>query len=216
MSKPILHGVNASPFVRKVRVALAEKGVEYEIDPIMPIGVSDDYKKLSPLGKIPCWEDGGFVLPDSSAIIQYLDRKHPEPRLYPEDAEALGRALWYEEYSDTKLTESVGPIFFNRVVVAKIMKGEPDASRVQEGLAGLPEIFDYLEGELSDGRQVLAGSQFSIADLAVCSPFANLLHAGETVDASRWPTLAAYVERHHARPSYKAILEEEKANFAAL
>ncbi len=216
MSKPILHGVNASPFVRKVRVALAEKGIEYEIDPIMPIGVSDEFKLLSPLGKIPCWEDGDFVLPDSSAIIQYLDRKHPEPRLYPEDAEALGRALWYEEYSDTKLTESVGPIFFNRVVVAKIMKGEPNQEAIQEGLAKLPEAFDYLEGELADGREVLAGSHFSIADLATCSPLTNLLHAGETVDASRWPKLAAYVERHHGRPSYKAIIEEEKANLAAL
>jgi glutathione S-transferase len=216
MSKPILHGVNASPFVRKVRVALAEKGVDYDLDPIMPIGVSEDYKKLSPLGKIPCWEDGDYVLPDSSAIIQYLDRKHPEPRLYPEKPEELGRALWYEEYSDSKLTETVGPIFFNRVVVAKIMKGEPDPARIQEGLDGLPAVFDYLEGELSDGRQVLAGSHFSIADLAVCSPLTNLMHAGESLDASRWPNLAAYVERHHGRPSYKAIIEEEKANFAAL
>lgn len=216
MTKPILHGVNASPFVRKVRVALAEKGVEYDLDPVMPIGVSDDYKKLSPLGKIPCWEEGDFVLPDSSAILSYLDRKIPEPRLYPEDAQALGRALWYEEYSDTKLTETVGPIFFNRVVLAKLMKGEPDEAAIQAGLEKLPEAFAYLEGELSDGREVLAGSHFSIADLSVCSPLTNLLHAGETVDAGRYPHLAAYVERHHGRPSYKAIIEEEKAAFAAL
>lgn len=214
MSKRILHGANASPFVRKARIALAEKGVEYDINPLMPIGVSDDYKKLSPLGKIPCWEEDDFVLPDSSAIIQYLDRKIPEPRLYPEDAHALGRALWYEEYSDTKLTESVGPIFFNRVVVKKILQGEPNEAAIREGLEKLPEALGYLEGELSDGREVLAGTHFSIADLAVCSPLVNLLHAGETVDAQQFPNLAAYVERHHARPSYKAIIEEEKAAFA--
>ena len=39
----------------------------------------------------------------------------------------------------------------------------------------------------------------------------NFAHGGETVDASRWPKLAAYVERIHARPSFKALIEEEKA-----
>ena len=51
----------------------------------------------------------------------------------------------------------------------------------------------------------------SSADLAVSSFFVNLMHAGETVDASRWPQLAAYVGRNHARPSFKAVIEEEKA-----
>ncbi len=78
----------------------------------------------------------------------------------------------------------------------------------------MPEALGYLEAELSDGREVLAGSHFSIADLSVCSPLTNLLHAGETVDPQQFPNLAAYVERHHGRPSYKAIIEEEKASFA--
>ncbi|NIR35171.1 MAG: glutathione S-transferase family protein, partial [Actinobacteria bacterium] len=47
-----LHGVNASPFVRKVRVALIEKGIDYELIPVMPMGVSEEFKKISPLGKI--------------------------------------------------------------------------------------------------------------------------------------------------------------------
>ena len=50
---PTIHGVNASPFVRKVRVAMLEKGLDYDLEPVMPIGVSDEFKKLSPLGKIP-------------------------------------------------------------------------------------------------------------------------------------------------------------------
>ncbi len=63
---------------------------------------------------------------------------------------------------------------------------------------------------------MLAGSHFSVADIAASSFFVNLTHAGETVDASRWPKLAAYVARNHARPSFKALIEEEKAVFAAL
>jgi len=48
-----LYGAGPSPFVRKVRVVLAEKNVSYEHDPVIPIGVSDEFRKLSPLGKIP-------------------------------------------------------------------------------------------------------------------------------------------------------------------
>ena len=66
---PTVLGVNASPFVRKVRVALAEKGIDYELNPVMPIGQSPEYLRKSPLGKVPCYEDGDFTLPDSSCII---------------------------------------------------------------------------------------------------------------------------------------------------
>ena len=215
MSKPKIHGVNASPFVRKVRVALAEKGIDYELIPQMPMGQPPEYFEISPLGKIPCYVDGDFSLPDSSAIIAYLERTQPEPSLYPSDAKEFARALWYEEYSDSKFSENVGKIFFNRVVKAKMMKQESDEAAVAEGLAALPDVFDYLEKQLGD-REVLAGSHFSVADIAVSSVFVNLAHAGETVDASRWPKLAAYVARNHARPSFKAVIEEEQAVFASL
>jgi glutathione S-transferase len=215
MSKPTIHGVNASPYVRKVRVALAEKGIDYELIPQMPMGQPPEYYEISPLGKIPCYVDGDFSLPDSSAIIAYLERIQADPALYPTDPKEFARALWYEEYADTKLSENVGKVFFNRVVKAKMMKQEPDEEGVAEGLAELPGIFDYLEKQLGD-REVLAGSHFSIADLAVSSFFVNLAHAGETVDASRWPKLAAYVARNHSRPSFKAVIEEEQAVFASL
>ncbi|MGH0028531.1 MAG: glutathione S-transferase family protein [Myxococcota bacterium] len=213
--KPVVHGVNASPFVRKVRVALAEKAIDYDQVPQMPMGQPAEYYEISPLGKIPCYVEGDFALPDSSAIIAYLEKKQPEPHLYPQDARAFGRALWYEEYADTKLMDTVAGVFFNRVVKAKMMKQEPDEARVQECLEALPTLFDYLEKEIGD-REVLAGSHFSVADIAVGSVFVNLAHAGETVDAARWPKLAAYLERVHARPSFKALIEEEKAAFAAL
>jgi len=207
--KPLLHGVGASPFVRKTRVALAEKGIDYELLPVMPMGQTEEYLGKSPLGKIPCWEEGDFVLPDSSCIIAYLERAHPEPALYPSDAKQLGRALWYEEYADTKLVEVLGTAFFNRVV-KKMLNEEPDEAAVAASLVAAQPIFDYLEGEIGDG-DVLVGSHFSIADLAVCSPFVNFAHAGESVDATRWPRLAAYLERHHGRPSFKSLIEEEKA-----
>ncbi len=202
---PIIHGANASPFVRKTRVAFAEKGVSYELNPLMPFAPSPEYLKKSPLGKIPCFEDGDFVLPDSSCIVAYLERAHPNPPLYPSDPKEYGRALWYEEYADTRLVENLGAVFFERVVKA-MLKQETDEARVKQVLAeGIPPVLDYLEGEIGD-RDVLVGTHFSVADIAATSPFVNFAHGQEKVDAGRWPKVAAYVERIHSRPSYKAII----------
>jgi len=214
---PILHGVNASPFVRKVRLALAFKGIEYTLDPVMPMGVSDEYKRKSPLGKIPCWEDGDFALPDSSCILAYLEKAKPEPALVPADAKACGRALWLEEYADTKLAETVGAVFFERIVKAKILKAPVDEGRVQDAIDNqLPEVFGYLESQAPESGDALVGGRFSVADIAVGSQLLNLRHGGVKPDPKRWPKLAAWLEAVHSNPWFKPIVEEEIAQFQAM
>ncbi len=210
----VIHGVGGSPFVRKVRVALAEKGIPYQSNPVMPGMTPDDYTRLHPLKKIPVLQEGDFVLPDSSCILAYLERTHPNPPLYPSDAQQYARTLWYEEYSDTKLTETTGPVFFNRVVKKRIFKQEPDEEVIRQKLGEVGPLFDYLEGELGDS-EYLVGNRFSVADIAVGSAFVNFMHAGEKPDAGRWPKLAAYVERVHSRPSFKALIEEDRRTFAS-
>jgi glutathione S-transferase len=206
---PTLHGVSLSPFVRKVRVAMAEKSIEYELVPVMPFGQTDEYRAKSPLGKVPCYEDGDFTLPDSSAIIAYLERVHPEPALYPSDPREFGRALWYEEYSDTKLTDTLAPVFFERFVQKNVFGKDSDEELVAKKLEEAIPLFDYLEAEVGE-RSFIAGSQLSVADIALGSIFVTLGHGGERVDATRWPKLAGYIDGLHARPSFKAIIEEEK------
>src|SRR5690242_5891381 len=109
---PTVYGVNASPFVRKVRVALAEKGIPYELEPVIPFNVSEDFKKMSPLGKIPAFRDNDRTLCDSSIICAYIERTHPNPPLYPADPYEYARALWFEEYADSALVQVVGPKIF--------------------------------------------------------------------------------------------------------
>lgn len=209
----IIHGVNASPFVRKVRVALSEKNIPYDLKPQMPFGPPPEYLKISPLGKIPCLQDGDYTLPDSSCIIAYLERTHPKPALYPEDPKEYGRALFLEEYGDSKLVETLGPVFFQRVVRRGIFKQESDETIVRNKIdVEAPKVFDWLEKQIGD-REWLVGARFGIADIAMASPFVNFGHAGESVDAERWPRLAAYAERAHARPSFKSLIEEERQAF---
>lgn len=210
----LLHGANGSPFVRKVRILLEEKSLAYEQNPMVPFGVSDEYKQKSPLGKIPCLEDDDYVLPDSSCICMYLERAYPETPLYPSDARSLGRALWFEEYGDSKLVEVCTAPFFERIIKKGFMKQEPDEAKIQACLTEhQPPVFDYLEGQLGDSDYLVDG-RFTIADIATASPFRNLRLAGEDVDAGRWPKLAAFLERVLSRPSFKASTADEEAFFS--
>jgi len=208
-------GVGLSPFVRKIRAVLAEKGLEYEHDGMLPMGVSDEYKEKHPLGKIPILEDGDRIIPDSSAIVHYLEGIAPEPALLPSDPYDRARAIWIEELADTGIVGGTGALFQERVLAPLFFKREGDQARIDEAIDQvLPPLFDYLEKNLGDSEWIV-GDTFSIADVALGTQFATLALADGEVDASRWPKLAAYVERVHARPSFKALIEEDRGAKAA-
>ena len=208
----VLHGAPVSPFVRKVRIALVEKNVPHELVPVVPFppaNATPEFRRMSPLGKIPAISDGDFAISDSSVICAWLERRHPTPLLYPSDANDFARALWFEEHADSRLLEAIGPVFFQRFVRKLVFGQEPDEAIVRKALdEALPPALDYLEGQL-DGVEWLVGGRFTIADVATASMLQQLRHAGETVDAGRWPRLAAYAERALARPSFKTCLADE-------
>jgi glutathione S-transferase len=210
----IVCGANLSPFVRKVRVALAEKGLAYSLEPVTPFSPPPDFIEISPLKRIPAFRDTDLPEPnnhlaDSSVICDYLEHKYPTPPLYPTEPYPRARALWFEEYADSQIAANmVRPLFFERVV-KKILKMQTDESICEAALRDhMPAIGDYLEKQIGE-REYLVGDAFSIADIAIASMFVNVHHAGAPVDAGRWPKLAGYLARQHARPSFKAAIDEE-------
>jgi glutathione S-transferase len=210
----MVYGVSASPFVRKVRVVLAEKKLEYAIEPIFPgPQAPPEFRKISPLGKVPAFRDGDRTLADSSVICAYLERVAPEPHLYPSDAYDYARALWFEEFADGGLVPVFGgKIFFQRIVGPRFMGQPTDESVVKNAIDNeVPPLNDYLEGELKG--DFLVGNALTIGDVAVASMFVNLGYAGVSPAATRWPKLARYVARMHERPSFAALIAEEKAAF---
>lgn len=216
----IVYGANLSPFVRKVRVVLAEKGVDYELDPVNPFAAPPEFLKISPLKRIPVLRDTDLpepnTLPDSSVICDYLEHKFPDPALYPSDPFARARALWYEEYADTSLAQSIAPGLFFERIVKKLLRQKTDETICATTLTEkIPPVFDYLEQEIAD-RQFLVGDAFSIADISVGTMLVNFEHAGETTDPKRWPNLAAYAKRIHDRPSFKNVIEEERPVVASV
>lgn len=211
-----VHGAVASPFVRKVLVVLDEKNVPHEVNPVFPFGSDPEFRKISPLGKIPAITENGHALCDSSVIAAYLERQKPSPALYPSDPYEYGRALWFEEYADTAMSGVIGPkIFFARIVGPRFMNQPADEAAIQKAIdEDLPPLFDYLESQL-DERGALAGGAFSIADVSVVSQLVNLSYAGVRVDQARWPKLAGLFAKTTSRPSFVKRLEEERAFFGS-
>jgi glutathione S-transferase len=212
----IVYGSRLSPFVRKVRVVLEEKGVPYTHDEkVNPFSPSPEFKAISPLSRIPVLRDTDHAEPntlaDSSIICDYIEHKFPTPALYPSDPFDRARALWFEEYADSALAEWTGRGFFFERVVKKMMRGETDEAICQRALTEkLPPLFEYLEQEIG-ANTYLVGGAFSIADIAVATMIVNFEHGGGAIDTARWPHLAAHVKRIHERASFKTLVEAEHA-----
>jgi glutathione S-transferase len=209
----IVYGASLSPFVRKVRIFLAEKGVDYQLEQVNPFSAPPSFAEISPLKRIPAFRDTDLpepnTLSDSSIICDYLEHKFPNPPLYPKDNYLRARALWFEEYADSVVATTIGGgVFFERIV-KKLLGQKTDQAVVESTLATkLPPLFDYLEKQIGD-NQFFVGNAFSIADITIGTMLVNFCHAGECVDSKLWPKLAAFSDRLQARPSFKARIEEE-------
>ena len=203
-----IHGVHGSPFVRKVFVALELKGVEYEIVPQMPFSGDQEYLKLNPLGKVPTLVDGDFVLGDSKVICRYLENAYPEPALYPDDVKERAMADWYEDLCGGRVAELAAGIFFQRFMRPFAFKQEPDEELVAKITEKqLPPMLDYLEGQLpADG---FVFGEFTLADMAIISPFINASYAGYDVDSTRWPNMAGLIDRVKELPAVASVLAQE-------
>ena len=211
----ILYGSSLSPFVRKVLAYAGEKGIEIELQPTGFPDPSPEFLEASPFRKMPALRDGEFVLADSSAIIHYLEARHPERPLIPSEPEPRGKVIWFEEFADTVMMPCGAKIFFNRIVAPRFMgrPGDLDAAEAAER-DELPPILDYLETIVPGEGGYLVGDGLTLADIAVAGPFANFRHTETRIDPDRYRRTTAYVERILARPSFANWIERETAFLA--
>ena len=216
MAKVTLYGVHLSPYVRKVRLALAFKGIEYEHIPVIPFGPDQppEFTQNSPLGKVPLLKADDTWLPDSSVICGWAQREVPVPSLFPTDNLLAARASWYEEYADSHMVAVIGGHLFAEIVLAPaIFKREPIQADIDKAIGTeIPGIFDYLEGELTG--DYLVGDSLSLADISVCGVFVSMHHCQHQCDAARWPKTSAYIDRIHNAELFTKLIEEEKQMMA--
>ena len=183
-----LYDADRCPYCARVRIALAEKGIEYET---VEIDLDDRpawiYEK-NPLGRVPILEEDAFVLPESAVINEYLEERYPEPPLWPADAgaRALARLLVF------RFDEFSKPYYALR-------RGEDGArERLDAALA-------TLDGVLQE-QQFLSGRDFGLADIAYV-PWILRARDRMEVDLERFPRLAEWVGRLERRPSIAAELD---------
>ena len=211
----IIYGSSLSPYVRKVLAFAGEKRIEFDLQSTGFPNHSPEYLEASPFRKMPAMRDGDYALADSSAIVHYLEAKHPDPALIPADPRLRGKTVWYEEFADTILIACGAKIFFNRIVAPRFMGRPGDLEAAEQAeLNDLPPILDYLEKTVPGDGGYLVGDALTLADIAVAGPFANFRHTQTRVCPEKYPHTVAYVDRILSRPSFTQWLERETAMLA--
>ena len=212
MKQPVrIIGSYLSPYVRKVLVALAEKGIEYRIDPIVPFFGDDRFAAASPIRRVPVYIDDRVTLCDSSVICQYLEDAHPEPALYPSDIAARAKARWLEEFADTRMGDVFIWRLFNQIAIGPAVWGRPtDKDVVRKTLEeDVPSVLDYLESEAPQ-EGFLFGSALSIADISIAVFFRNAAFCRFAIDTGRWPKTAALIDRILATKGFASLAPFEQ------
>jgi stringent starvation protein A len=183
-----LYDADRCPFCARVRIVLAEKGIEYET---VEVDLDDRpawiYEK-NPLGRVPVLEEDTFVLAESAVIDEYLDERYPDPPLWPADPadRALGRLLVL------RFDQLSKPYY--------AVRREEDGAR---------ERFDAVLAELDavlQAQSFLSGREFGLADVAYV-PWMLRARDRMEVDLERFPALAAWVGRLEQRSSIAAELD---------
>jgi glutathione S-transferase len=167
MAKPVVYGPGYSTFVRTARLALEEKGAEYdlvEVDLLTGAGQSAEHLARHPFGKVPAFEHDGFAFYETDAIARYVDETFPGTALAPADARSRARMNQamsvLASYAYPCL---ISQIFMQRAVMPMIGNA-PDEAAIAAALPKAETALGALE-QLIDGNRYLAGDRLSLADL---------------------------------------------------
>lgn len=213
-------GLIGSPFYRKILTQLNEKNIPFNTETLSPFQAGDDFTAINPVRRIPLLKDSDngedWILPDSSAMFHYVERKFPEPSLMPKNNADYGRALWIEEYADTEMASTFGLGVFRPIVFPQMQKQQPDFEAALKVVRNkIPRINDYVEKEIGN-NDWFAGPAFSLADISVAVQYANLSFAGYVPSASRWPNLIAFMKRIGTKDSFAGPHMKAAAAFAEM
>ncbi len=166
-----------STYARRVMIALLEKNIPHDavvVDMAAKAHKTPEYLAKNPYGRVPVIDDGGFILYESTAILNYLEATHPTPALVPSDLK--GRALvdMHMKLCDIQMGAHVGAIIFPRRF---LKKDRWNLEAMDAAKAAIEAHLDILRRTLA-GKTYLVGEHFSLADL-VYMPFLHFLPLAE-------------------------------------
>lgn len=207
-----LCGFTASNYYNKVKLALLEKGTPFAEEQMFPSS-SEEYLRLTPMGKVPFLRAGAATLSESQAIADYLEEVCPEPPLYP--GEPLARAKCRELIQVIELylewpARRLYPQAYFGGTVSEETKAEVARAlaRAAKALARMTAFESYA-----------FGGAFSLADCAAVTHLPTVKSASKSVlgqDAlADVPGLQAYLGRMSERPCVQRVNDDRKAGFDA-
>jgi glutathione S-transferase len=166
MANLILHGPAFSTYVRTVRLALAEKGVDYDLQEIDFLSAPMPAEQLArhPFGKVPAMDHDGFGLYESLAISRYIDEAFDGPALQPGDVKGRARMTQIFQIIDNYAYPSmITKVLIQRVIMPKL-GGDADEAVIAEGVGEAKTVLGELD-KLLGGQTYFNGAAVSLADL---------------------------------------------------
>ncbi|GAB4552078.1 MAG: glutathione S-transferase N-terminal domain-containing protein [Rhizobacter sp.] len=158
-----LIGALTSPYVRKVRIVMAEKRLDYQLE-LEDVWNRDTITKSNPLGKVPCLVmEGGEAVFDSRVIVEYVDTLSPVGRLIPE----RGR-----ERTEVRTWEALADGVLDAAILARLEQTWAGRNEAQRSAAWVSRQMDKVHASLAAMSQGLgdkpfcSGIHFSLADIA--------------------------------------------------
>jgi len=206
-----LHFHPLASFCWKALIALYENGTPFTPN-LVDLGNPAERAallKLWPIGKFPVLQDDtrGEVVPESSIVVEYLDRHYPGPtRFIPDDAGRALRTRLRDRFYDLYVHLPMQKIMLDRLRP----EGSKDPHGAEEARAQLRTSYAIIEQQMTDGGWA-AGGDFSLAD---CAAAPSLFYGSMVVPfGDGQKKLAAYFERLKARPSFARVLKEAEPYF---
>ncbi|RRI03460.1 glutathione S-transferase family protein [Mesorhizobium tamadayense] len=201
MTKPILYGADYSVYVRIARMALEEKGVDYELVPLdifAADGIPAWYLEHHPFGRIPAFEHDGFRLFETGAIARYVDEAFDGPALQPMDPRGRARmgqiACMLDAYGYRAMVWDVA--------VERLEKAPADEELIAGGLRQAGTVLKVLTSLKAEGPWLL-GDQLTLADLHAAPIIAYFVKVAEGRNLlARFADIQNWYARITARSSF--------------
>jgi glutathione S-transferase/RNA polymerase-associated protein len=198
-----------SPYAQKVKIALIEKGIAFEV--VMPnilAGGDEVFRAANPRLEVPALDDDGATVFDSTIILEYLEDKWPTPPMLPASPLERARARTLEEICDTQY-EAVNWGLFEIRVFGRAQGTAADAliARAGQQIAGLNA---YLDRALGDA-EFFNGPRFGWADLSVI-PHVNAAAGINGFPPPAGSGLARWLDRVRTRESVQRVSAEALAS----
>ncbi len=207
-----LYHMPLSPFCRKVRLVLAEKRIEVDLVEERYWERDGDFLRRNPAGKVPVLRAEGRFLPESQAICEYLEERHPEPALLPggidERYEVRRLCGWFDDKFFHEVTRN---LMYERVMRKISGGGYPNSANVKAGARAIKFHLDYMAW-LLEKRRWLAGDDLSLADFAAAAQLSALDYTSD-VDWTRNEGVTEWYAKIKSRPAFRGILADVVPGF---